>query len=270
MKIVDLSVPIGPNIPGVTFEQWTHEAGPGIISKRARRLPGDSLSRRITNYWGWLLGRRVVRQSDLPPGGFLSNEFFSMSVHTGTHIDAPFHYGPRTGVSPAKKVLDIPLEWLYAPAVVIDGTRLGPIVEAADIESELARISCDSLEGVMALVRTDSDQKFGTPAYFTDSVAISPSAIGVLLDRGARVIGTDAWSLDRPAHLMLEEYFETGDGGRLWPSHMYGREREFVTIECLTSLGDLPPKGFVVSALPIALRDAGGAWARAVAILDDD
>lgn len=265
MGLIDLSLPIGPKTPGVAFKQWSHEAGPRILSRNARRLPGDSRVRAITNYLSSVFGSRRVKPEDLPDQCFLSNEFFTMSVHTGTHVDAPFHYGPQSAGAPAKTIMDLPLEWLRGPGIVIDGTKAGKTVTAQHIREQLDVLAVHSLEGIIPLIRTDSDLNAGTPAYYSDSVAIAPSAIDELLDRGSKVVGTDAWSLDPPARGMLESYFATRDSSYLWPSHMHGRVREFVTIECLTNLRRLPSKGFNVSAFPIALRDAGGAWTRAVA-----
>lgn len=269
MALVDLSLPVGPSTPGVSYRQWTHERGPKIISRRARHLPGDNRLRVLRNYIGWLSKRRIVDPRDLPNQRFLSNEFFSMSVHTGTHVDAPFHYGPTSEGRPAKKILDLPLEWLCGSGVVIDATNAGKTITAEHIRVSLDDTGLKSLEGVIPMVRTDADLKAGTPAYHSDSVALDPSAIAELLDRGAKVVGTDAWSLDAPARHMLERYFETGDGSHLWPSHMYGRLREFVTIECLANLRYLPVSQFKVAAFPIALREAGGAWTRAVAEVPD-
>ena len=268
MTLIDLSLPIGQGTTGVSYAQWTHERGPKILSKRARRLPGERGGARVlANYLSWLLGRRNVKPSDLPDGSFLSNEFFSMSVHTGTHIDAPFHYGPTCEGKPARKILDLPLDWLRGPGIVIDATRFGKLVSREHIAEALDRAGLMNLKGVLTLIRTDADLNIGTPAYYSDSIGVAPSAIAELLDRGSRVIGTDSWSLDPPAKTMLERYFETRDGANLWPAHMYGREREFITIEGLANLRSLPERGFDVYAFPVALRDAGAAWARVVAEL---
>lgn len=269
MTLLDLSLPVGPATPGVKYTQWTHDRGPKIISKRARRLAGERGRTVLKNYIGWLTGRRKVKSRDLPDGRFLSNEFFSMSVHTGTHIDAPFHYGPTCEGSPAKKILDVPLEWLNGPGVLIDGTTFGSIIRREHVTSSLQAAGVTDLHNTIILVRTDADLKIGTPAYYSESVSISPSAIEELLNRGARVIGTDAWSLDPPAREMLDRYFDSRDGSHLWPSHMYGRQREFITIEGLANLRSLPTLGFKVMAFPIALREAGAAWARVVAELSD-
>ena len=37
-------------------------------------------------------------------------------THTGTHVDAPFHYGPLSGGKPARRIDEVPLEWCFCDA----------------------------------------------------------------------------------------------------------------------------------------------------------
>jgi cyclase len=103
----------------------------------------------------------------------------------------------------------------------------------------------------------------------TESPAITPGALDVLLGTGVRVIGTDCWSFDGPPRRMVEDFFATKDKNSLWPAHMHGREREFLMIEGLANLRSIPDGPFTFMALPIALADAGAAWCRAVAFVPD-
>ncbi|WP_245600937.1 cyclase family protein [Streptomyces sulphureus] len=261
----DLSIPVQRRAPGVQFEQWLHEEGVGILSRRIRALPGDSRRDRMVNYLRWLSGRRRLRAEDVPGGCFLSNEFYRMSVHQGTHVDAPFHYGPTCEGQPAKKVLDLPLEWFCGPGIVLDVRECGGTVTERDVKEALMRSEQQPGPGTVVLFRTDSDLRLGTPAYHTESTAVSPEAVDHLLDLGVKVLGTDCWSFDGPAREMVEKFFGTGDSSALWPAHMHGREREFIQIEGLGGLRNLPDGPFTFMAFPIALADAGAAWCRAVA-----
>ncbi|MBW2252617.1 MAG: cyclase family protein, partial [Deltaproteobacteria bacterium] len=49
---------------------------------------------------------------------FISEETVTASVHTGTHLDAPYHFGTRCEGKEAKKIEDVPLEWCYGDGVV--------------------------------------------------------------------------------------------------------------------------------------------------------
>jgi len=50
-----------------------------------------------------------------------------------------------------------------------------------------------------------------------------------------RVIGIDAYKLDRPFANMVADYKRTGDGCFIWPAHFAGIEREYCQIEKLTT-----------------------------------
>src|SRR5438105_1692893 len=41
-------------------------------------------------------------------------------THTGTHVDAPYHYGAVSEDKPACTIDQVPLEWCFAPGVVLD------------------------------------------------------------------------------------------------------------------------------------------------------
>ena len=83
------------------------------------------------------------------------------------------------------------------------------------------------------------------------------------------VIGTDAWSLDRPPMFMGRDFLADHDPTHLWPAHFVGREREYCQIEKLAHLGDLPSAtGFTVACFPVRIERASAGWTRAVAILE--
>lgn len=267
---VDLSIPIRRTAPGIEFEQWLHADGVGHLTKRIRRLPGDSRADRVRNYARWLTGSRRLKPADLPDGCFLSNEFYRMTVHAGTHVDAPFHYGPTCEGKPAKKVMDLPLDWFSGPGVILDVRDCDGVVDDVTVKQALARRGADLPPGAIVLFRTDADLMLGRVDYHTRSTAITPAAVDELLGAGVKVMGTDCWSFDAPARQMVERFFRTRDPDALWPTHMHGREREFIQIEGLANLRSVPDGPFTFSAYPIALADAGAAWCRAVAVTDGD
>lgn len=215
-----------------------------------------------------------IDPGDFPEGEFLNNDFLNLSTHTGTHVDAPSHYGSRAqyGDGRPRTVDELPMEWFYhRPGVLLDlsGHPVGS-VGADALDKELTRIGYRPQPLDIVLLRTGADRHSGTPAYFTDFVGLDRSATAYLLDLGVRVIGTDAFSLDAPFTHIVAEYQRTGDRELLWPAHMIGREREFCQIERLSGLDALPrPYGFSVSALPVKVKGAGAGWARAVAVLPD-
>ena len=84
-----------------------------------------------------------------------------------------------------------------------------------------------------------------------------------------KVVGTDAWSLDRPPWAMARDFLQTADSAYLWPAHFVGREREYCQIEKLAHLGDLPgATGYTVACFPVAVHRASAGWTRAVAMVE--
>jgi kynurenine formamidase len=91
-----------------------------------------------------------------------------------------------------------------------------------------------------------------------------------LLDRGVRVVGTDAWSWDPPLPLVAEEYQKTGNASIIWEGHFAGIEKGYCHIEKLTGLDRLPPYGFTFFCFPVKIKGASAGWIRAVALLEED
>lgn len=211
--------------------------------------------------------------NQLPDGEFLNNDTLTLTVHTGTHVDAPAHYGSvaRYGSGRPRTVDELPLEWFEGPGFLIDISGFGTGAAGKDvIEGELERIGYQPRPGDIALLKTGADQRVGKPEYFTDFTGLDGPAVHYLLDFGVRVIGTDAFSLDAPFTYILQAFQETGDQSVLWPAHFAGRDREYCQIERLGNLDALPsPTGFRISCFPVKIANAGAAWARAVARLDD-
>jgi kynurenine formamidase len=201
--------------------------------------------------------------SDLPAGKGWGNETVTAITHAGTHVDAPWHYFPTCGGEPARTIDQLPLEWFLGPGVRVDlrglerGTRVLP--------EHLPEVD----EGEIVLLWTGADGAWGSPEYPNAGCGLSAEATGWLLDRGVRVIGTDAWGLDRPLLDQRAAYEQDRDASKLWEAHRVGIHREYCQIEKLHNLGALPgARGFTVSCLPVKITGASAGWCRAVAILD--
>ncbi len=256
MKIIDLSIPIDDSAPE-PFPVRITRIGHGEGAERVgEKFPGD----------------RKIGGDTFPGGMFLSHETVEASVHCGTHVDAPWHFGPESEGRPAKKINDVPLEWCYGDGFVIDATALPPGGEITpeDVRRGLEEIDYYPKPGGIALIRTGADRYFGTKEYFLKFAGLSVEAAEYLFNLGIRTIGTDAPGLDRPFSAMVADYQSSGDGSRLWPVHLLGRKKEYCHIERLANLDQLPrPHGFKFACFPVKIKDAGAAWARAVAIFED-
>ena len=216
-------------------------------------------------------GERVATKEEIPDGEMLSLEIVHSSVHMGTHVDAPFHYGSTCEGKPAKKIEEVPLEWCYGPGVLLDFTHLRypQNIAKSDIITALEKINYKLNPLDIVLIHTGGDTMVGTPEYVNQYVGMLPDAVDYLLDHGIKMMGIDTIGLDRPCFEMFKEFLETKDKSKIWPSHFLGRRREYCHMERLGNLGAIPkPFGFTVSCLPVKVRNAGAGWARVVAIMN--
>lgn len=258
-RLIDLSSPVDAAFwepDPVTHERMTPAEGARHMSDAMREHFGFDFDVRA-----------------LPDGEFLNNDKLTLTTHTGTHVDAPAHYGSRADYADGRPrtIDELPLEWFDAPAFRLDLTAAGRGLIGRDAAAEALRaIGYAPRPGDIALLWTGADQWIGTPEYFSNFAGLDGPAVHFLLDLGVRVIGTDAFSLDAPFPYILERYRADGDASVLWPAHLAGREREYCQIERLANLGRLPAaSGFRVSCFPIKVAGAGAGWTRAVARLDD-
>lgn len=202
----------------------------------------------------------------------ISNETVTLTTHTGTHMDAPLHYGPLSGGRPAKSIDQVPLEWCYGPGVRLDVRHVPPGdgITVRHLRDALAAERHELSPGDIVLLWTGADELWGSADYLTKYPGLTGEGTRFLVESGVKVIGIDAWGLDRPMQSMIEEYRRTGDSAVLWPAHIYGRTREYLQLEKIANLGALAAgTGFRVACFPVAVGGAGAGWTRVVALTDE-
>lgn len=204
---------------------------------------------------------------DYWPGGVaIAAETVTLSTHSGTHVDAPLHYGPADQ-GHTRSIDEVPLEWCFGDGVLLDFRGHDRVrgITRPDVEGALLRIGHTLKPLDIVLVWTGTDLR--VPGYESRHAGLRADATEFLVDSGVKLIGIDAWGIDRPFDVMAEEA-RAGDDAQLWESHKFGAEEEYLQIEKLANLAALPrPFGFQVLALPIRLERASGAWARVVALV---
>ncbi|MGW4474573.1 cyclase family protein [Nonomuraea sp. NPDC004354] len=268
MRLIDLSMTITqhPDDPGVRdIDRWTHDSGPERLGNAAK-----SLIQQIAEREG-ISPVPFLEREHFPDGVFMSNEIVTLSVHGGTHVDAPYHYGPASAGRPAKTIEEVPLEWCCGPGVRLSfrDKRALEVITADDVRRELDRIGHRLRPLEVALIETGWSERWPDPEYYSAHPAMSPEAIEVIVDHGVKLIGVDTAGFDLPTAHMIEQFVKTGDSRHLWPCHMFGREREYLQIERMAGLGRLPgPTGFTVFCAPVRVQGAGAGWARPVALID--
>ena len=249
MEFFDLSVPISnragePHPPQIVYH--SHEEGAHEASE-ALRIPLNAF----------------------PQGRAWAVETVTLSTHNGTHMDAPYHYGPLSEGRPARTIDRIPLEWCYGDGVLLDFSHkeAGASIAAEEVDAALQRIEYVLKPLDIVLIRTGADKKFFDSSYFFAHAGMSAGATRYLLERGVRLTGIDGWGWDIPLNLQAESYRATGDASVLWEAHYLGTQIEYLHIEKLANLDLLPrPSGFKVAAFPILVENASGGWVRPVAM----
>ncbi|WP_071799413.1 cyclase family protein [Natronohydrobacter thiooxidans] len=195
-----------------------------------------------------------------------------ITTHSGTHLDAPWHYHPTMdGGKPAMRIDEVPLDWCFRPGVKLDFRHLpdGHVVTAAEVEAELARIGHDLKPLDIVLINTAAGTAYGAPDYLSKGCGMGREATLYLTSRGVRVTGIDAWSWDAPFSHTLKRIRETGEASIFWEGHKAGAEIGYCHMEKLTNLESLPASGFTVACFPVKVARASAGWCRAVALLND-
>jgi len=161
-----------------------------------------------------------------------------MGSHTGTHIDAPWHF-----VENGRRLSEIPIETLVGPATVyeIPGVRS---IGRADLE----KLDLSGKERV--LFKTENSKHWNDGRFYEEFVYLEPEAAQVLVGSGVKLVGIDYLSIDK---YKSEKH----------PSHFVLLERNVVIVEGL-NLSKVAPGKYNMAALPLNLQDADGAPTRVI------
>jgi len=218
-----------------------------------------------------------VSKEEIVDGKAWASETITLITHSGTHMDAPWHYHPtmnhrlKPGGERSSPIDEIPLDWCFRPAVKLDFRHFasGYVATAADVEAELKRIGHTLNELDIVLVNTAAGQAYGRPEYWETGCGMGREATLWLTERGIRVVGTDGFGWDAPFSYTAKRYQETKDASILWEGHKAGREIGYCQMEKLHNLELLPATGFTVACFPVKIKGASAAWTRAVAIVEE-
>jgi kynurenine formamidase len=250
VKLVDLSAPIRPDSPEVLdalrteIEFEDHKQGAELVKTLFGVEP------------------ELLRDGE----GWATETFLRSGTHNSTHVDAPWHYNSTIRGEPARTIDQLPLEWFYAPGVIVDATDRadGEVLTADDIKQRLPR-ELNDLDIVM--VRTGRDASYDDPGYMALGPGVSAEATRWLYDQGVRVMGIDAWGWDAPLWMQAEQAKETREPGIFWAAHQV--DLDYSQIERLCNLGSLPDEGFQVACFPLRIEGGSAAPARVVGIVPD-
>jgi kynurenine formamidase len=213
-----------------------------------------------------------VQPEDFPEGEAAAVEWVRLTTHSGTHLDAPWHFHSTMNKGERSWTIDeVPLDWCFQPGVKLDFRHFpdGYVATAKDVEKELDRIGHELKPLEIVMVNTRAGSRYGHNDYVNAGCGMGYEATIYLLERGVRLTGTDAWSWDAPFSYTAKKVQETGNKALIWEGHKAGRDIGYCHLEKLHNLEALPGDGFIVSCFPHKIRGASAGWTRAVAIFDE-
>jgi len=161
-----------------------------------------------------------------------------LSVHTGTHIDAPKHF-----IDGGLTMERLPLECFLGKAAVYD-LRGRERITRGDLEK------LDIEANGIVIFKTDNSEKLSTEEFRTDYVHLTLDAAAYLAGIPIRTVGIDG--------LSIECYKSDGN-----PVHHALLGAGVVIIEGL-DLKDVAAGEYQITALPLKLQGGNGSPARVV------
>jgi kynurenine formamidase len=255
LRLIDLSLTIEPDLP----------SDPPMMVPQVEYVDHDSGAQQMEQFFPGLM------RKDLPKGLGWALEKITLTTHSGTHLDAPYHYHPTMDRGKRALTIDqIPLEWCFSDGVRLDFRHKsdGDRITAEDVQKELDRIGYTLKPLDIVLIQTGADDAWGTEKYLTRGAGMDRESTLFLTERGIRLVGIDAWSWDRPLPFLAEEFRKTGDAGVIWEAHFAGIETGYCHMEKMAHLDAIPmPFGFKVCCFPIKIKNASAGWARPVALV---
>jgi arylformamidase len=166
-----------------------------------------------------------------------------MGSHTGTHIDAPFHF-----VEGGRRLEDISLNEMVGPAMVVQIQGVPSIQR-----KHLTPVNWTDVRRV--LFKTDNSTHWNDGTFYEEFVFLEPDAAEFLVQQGVRLVGIDYLSIDP---YKSEKH----------PAHFVLLSRNVIIIEGL-NLSGVGPGPYQMVALPLNLQSGDGAPARVILIAND-
>jgi len=177
-------------------------------------------------------------------------EFLFMSTHTGTHMDAPYHF-----LEKGAKIHEISLKKLVSEAVLIKSKKKdGESITKTDIQKfEKKHGKIDDFSSV--IFYTGWQRNLQKKYYFTKNPGLSVSAAKYLASKKVSLVGIDSPSID----LGTDSKFSV---------HQIFAKKGILIVENLANLDKIKSSKFHLVILPLKLKNATGSPVRAVAFVD--
>lgn len=189
---------------------------------------------------------QFIDWSDIDHDGY-NLELLFLSSHTGTHLDAPYHF-----VKNGLKIHQIPLVRLFGKAILIKlkKSKNTPITKSDITSFEKKNGKIPNLSSVFFF--TDWQKNLKKNNYFTENPGLDASSAKYLASKKINLVGIDSPSID----LGKDESFSV---------HHILSKNNILIVENLANMNKIRSLEFNFTILPLKLKDATGSPVRAVA-----
>lgn len=175
-------------------------------------------------------------------------ELLFLSSHTGTHLDAPYHF-VKTGI----KIHQIPLDRLVGNGILIK-IRKGKNQSITKNDLILFERKHGNIpKNSSVFFYTEWQKNLNSNYYFINNPGLSESAATYLVSKKINLVGIDSPSID----LGQDKIFKV---------HKILAKNNILIVENLSNLNKISSKQFDFVILPLKLKDATGSPVRAIAI----
>lgn len=177
-------------------------------------------------------------------------ELLFLSTHTGTHMDAPYHF-----IEKGAKIHEISLEKLVSEAALIQCRKNGgEFITKIDIQKfEKKHGKIASFSSV--IFYTGWQRNLQKKYYFTKNPGLSVSAAKYLASKKISLVGVDSPSID----LGKDSKFSV---------HQIFAKKGMLIVENLANLEKIKSSKFHLVVLPLKLKNATGSPVRAIAFVE--
>ena len=190
-----------------------------------------------------------IEWETIPKDGY-NLELLFLSTHTGTHIDAPFHF-----VKNGKKIHEINPERLVNEAVLIRvGKNSNRSISKTDIqnfEQKNGKIE----NGSTVIFYTGWQKNLNKEFYFSENPGLSVSAAKYLVSKKINMVGIDSPSID------------LGTDSKFSVHHILAKNNILI-VENLANLNKIKSNNFHLITSPLKLKNATGSPIRAFGFVD--
>jgi len=186
---------------------------------------------------------KIERVSKIEDGANANVSHLDMGAHTGTHVDAPFHFLPDGAC-----IDTLDLSILVGPVQVVEIPT-----DVKEINAELIQQAglADGVTRVLFKTRNSSYWVQGVREFQPEFVGINLDGAQALAARGIRLVGID--------------YLSVAPYRRSRPTHEVLLKAAIVIVEGL-NLSAVPAGFYQLYCLPLKIENSDGAPARVILV----